>query len=201
MRQVTPSFYHCTSPIFLMTTVIFIMIWKALVLAMSVIDFHYYIWCHSFSTPNLRSALVAWFFPFAFNTVCDSTSVSLLSAFFVVSIFLMATLSLIWDHVLLRSFSVHFSVSGYFNNKWYSLSSPTHKRHLPFSVPTLLASFSFQNSSRNHAVSRLYSIVNAQLVNKAFDIQQIIKNPLKLRKVTLLMLLRQLESTKYSSPC
>jgi hypothetical protein len=91
----------------------------------------------------------------------------------------MVTFSLIWGQVLLRSFSVHLRVSGHFNNKWDSLSFPTHRRHLTFSVPPLLAPFSFQNSSRNHAVLLLYSMVDAQLVNKALDIHEIINKILE----------------------
>jgi hypothetical protein len=102
---------------------------------------------------------------------------------------LKATFSLIWGHAFLRSFSVHLSVSGHFNSKWDLLSSPTHRRHLTFSVPPLLAPFSFQNSSYNHAVSLLYPIVDVQLVNKALDIQEIIKNSLNLIKVSLLLYL------------
>jgi hypothetical protein len=49
------------------------------------------------------------------------------------------------------------------------------RRHLTFSVPPLLVPFSFQNSSWDHAVSLLYSIVEAQPVNKALDIQEIIQ--------------------------
>ena len=201
MCQGTPSFCQCTPPILLMPTVLFIRIWKALVLAMLVIAFHYYIRCHSCSPPNLRSALISWLFLFAFSIYATVPKFLSWVSLFVVSIFLMATFSLIWGHALLRSFSVHLSVSGHFNNKWDSLSSPNHRRHLTFSVPPLLAPFSFQNSSQNHAVSLLYPTVDAQLVNRALDIQEIIKNSVNLIKVSLLLFLRQSERTKYSSPC
>ena len=87
----------------------------------------------------------------------------------------MVTFSLIWGHVLLEYFSVHLSVSGHFNSKWDSLSTLTHRSHLTLSVPAIHASFSFQNSSRNHAVPLLYPTVDAQLMNIALDIQEIIK--------------------------
>ena len=105
-------------------------------------------------------------------------------SFLAVSIFLIATFSLTWGHVLLRIFSVHLSVSGHFNNKWESLSFPT------FSVPPLLAPSSFQNSSRNHAVSFLYSIVDTQLVNKTLDIEGMIKKFLEFSESTFIIVVK-----------
>lgn len=62
--------------------------------------------------------------------------------FLTVSIFLIAISSLICSYLLFRTSSFHFCVSMHFKNRWDSLSSPVHWRHLPLPL-SQFNSFSF----------------------------------------------------------
>ena len=92
-------------------------------------------------------------------------------AFLTVSTFLIVVSSLICSHLLCRTSSLHLCVSVHFKNRRDSLLSSAHRKNLPFPVSPF-ASFSFQISSRKHAVGLLSFIVQhdvyASLPQKCF---------------------------------
>ena len=65
-------------------------------------------------------------FSFAFNIVCEVPKFFCSVAFLTVRIFLSVISSSVCDHLLFRCSSLDFGVSGLFNNRWRSLSSPRH---------------------------------------------------------------------------
>ena len=98
---------------------------------------------HTSLSLTFRSTFLAWFsyLHLVLHAMVPNSLSSV--AFLSVNNFLVATFSLIPRHFLFRSSSPHLCVSGYFNNKCISLSSPARGWHLPFAIHPL-ATFSIQ---------------------------------------------------------
>ena len=132
------------------------------------IAFKFYIKSHCCS-PLPQFCFVSLDFPSASNIVSKDAQASLFSGIFD-SVFLIANSSLICGGLRFSSSSLHLCASGHFDNRWYSLSSPAHKRHQTLSVPhphPHHTSFIVQIASRNYATPvlsfRILFVVYASL--------------------------------------
>jgi hypothetical protein len=116
-----PVHLHCTANDCSLS-MLYIIIWEALVLPKLLTVSHSYIQSHYCSPPNLSSAFLAWFFHLHLILYARVPKFLCSLAFLTVSIFEIAVSSLICGHLLFRSSSLHLCVFGHFNNRWDSLS-------------------------------------------------------------------------------